>query len=60
MDCDLRLLVLSVDEAAAVLKVSPSTVWKSIKCGDIRSIRLGSRVLVPRSEIERLVGEKVA
>jgi excisionase family DNA binding protein len=60
VDQELRPLVLSVAEVAALLRVSPSTVWKAVKRRDIRSIRLGSRVLVPRGEIERLVGESAA
>ncbi|MGA3317137.1 MAG: helix-turn-helix domain-containing protein [Candidatus Korobacteraceae bacterium] len=35
-------------------EVSKDTVRRKIKSGEIRSVRIGSRVLVPLSEIERV------
>lgn len=35
-------------------EVSKDTVRRKIESGEIRSIRIGSRVLVPLSEIERV------
>lgn len=40
--------VITRADAAAALKIDPRTVSKGIKDGTIPSIRLGSRVLIPR------------
>jgi excisionase family DNA binding protein len=57
MEAELRPLVLSVDEAAVVLGVSPATVLKLTRTGEIRAVRLGRRILIPRHEVARIVGE---
>jgi len=41
-------------EAADILRVGRSTLDSHISGGRIRVVRLGRRVLVPSSEIERL------
>lgn len=41
-------------EAAAVLRISRSTLDTHVNLGRIRVTRLGRRVLVPASEIDRL------
>lgn len=48
-------LALSVSEAACALKVSPITVYRSIWRGEIRAVRIGRRLLVPRTALERLL-----
>ncbi len=48
---------ISVNEVAQELSIGLSLAWKSVHSGEIRSVRLGRRVLVPRSEIERLTAE---
>jgi excisionase family DNA binding protein len=37
------------------LGVSRATGWRLIKNGQMRAIRIGKRVLIPESEIERLM-----
>lgn len=53
--------MLTVDEAAARLKVHPETVRRHLKAGTIKGHRLGSKRLgwrIPASEVERfLTGE---
>jgi excisionase family DNA binding protein len=49
-------LAFSVKDFAAALGVSPSLVRHELKLARIRSFRLGRRLLIPRSEIERLAG----
>lgn len=49
-------LAVSPDEAAALLGVSPRTMYRQIAAGKIRVGRVGRRVLVSRAEIERLLG----
>jgi excisionase family DNA binding protein len=47
----------SVDEAAALLGISPYTVRAWIRDGRLRPVRLGRRVLLSEGELERLVAE---
>lgn len=46
---------LSVPEAASRLGLSTSTAWRAIRKGEIRSERVLGRVLVPVSEIDRIL-----
>jgi len=48
--------VLTVEEAAERLKVSKTLLYRAIGDGEIRSIRIGKRRLIPSSEITRLIG----
>lgn len=48
-------LTYSVKEAADALGVSEWTVREEIRTGRIESVRLGSRILIPRFALERLV-----
>jgi excisionase family DNA binding protein len=47
--------LISIDETAELLSVSPWTVRAWITQGKLGSAKLGSRRLVPQSEIERLI-----
>lgn len=49
-------LVLSAEETADVLRVSKWQVYESIKRGELRAVRLGRCLRVPREEIARLLG----
>ncbi len=49
-------IAYSVKEAAGALGVSQWMVREEIRAGRIKSIRLGVRILIPRRELERLVG----
>ncbi len=49
-------LAFSVKDFAAALGVSPSLVSNEFKLARIRSFRLRRRLLIPRSEGERLAG----
>ena len=48
-------LTYSVKEAAEALGVSAWTVREEIRTGRIESVRLGSRILIPRFALEQLV-----
>ena len=48
-------LALGVKEAAEAVGLSHWTIRKFIREGKLRSVRLGKRVLVEPSELERLV-----
>lgn len=47
----------SVEETSRRLSVSTFTTRRLIKAGQLRAVRVGKRVLVPRSEIERVILE---
>lgn len=49
--------VLTVDEAADRLKVSRSLIYSQLRSGELRSIRLGRRRLIPAAEVDRIIGE---
>ncbi len=47
--------LLSVGEAGEALGVSISTVWRMIRRGDLTSVRLGGRRLIPEKALEARV-----
>jgi excisionase family DNA binding protein len=47
---------VSIPEAAGKLGVSQRTVERRIADGSLRVVRLGRRVLVPQTEVDRLLG----
>ncbi len=51
---DQQPLLLSVPEAARLLGVGTTLCWDMVHAGQVPSIRLGRRVLVPRAALERL------
>jgi excisionase family DNA binding protein len=44
----------TIKQAAELLQVSPLTVWRKIQTGEIPSIRMGRRVLIPNEFFDRL------
>ena len=46
---------LSVVEAASIMGVSKNVAYEAARRGEIPSIRLGGRILVPRAALERLL-----
>jgi excisionase family DNA binding protein len=52
-----RPLTTSVSEAAHVLGISRSLAYRAVRAGEIPSIRIGDRVLVPRKLLEQMVGD---
>lgn len=49
-------LALTVRESASVLGVGRDAVYNAINRGDLRAVRLGGSLLVPRAELERILG----
>jgi len=49
--------VYSPDEARKILKISRGLIYEAIRTGQIPSIRIGRRILIPRSGLERLLDE---
>ena len=48
-------LAVSVDEAADKLDMGPSTIWKYIAEGRIKSVRVGGRRLITFEELRRIL-----
>jgi len=48
-------LLHSIDDAATRLGVSVSTIWRLIRSGQLRTVKILGRTLVPESELRRLV-----
>ena len=48
-------LTLTVEEAAATLGISRAFAYEAVRRGDIPSIRIGRRVLVPHAALNRLL-----
>jgi excisionase family DNA binding protein len=49
-------LTYTVHEVAAMIGVSTRLVYDEIQRGNINAIHIGRRRIIPRSEVERLVG----
>lgn len=47
--------ILTIPEAIAALRIGKSSFYKLTAAGQIRTLRLGGRTLVPEREIERLI-----
>jgi excisionase family DNA binding protein len=52
-------LVFSVEEAAYLLNISRALAYELVARGEIPSIRLGRRIVIPRRQLEVLLGEPV-
>jgi excisionase family DNA binding protein len=48
-------LTLTVEEAAAVLGISRAFAYEAVRRGEVPSIKIGRRVLVPRAALERML-----
>jgi excisionase family DNA binding protein len=53
-------LTMSVDEAARLLGIGRGLAYEAVRSGEIPSIRLGRRVLIPRSRLLELVEGRTA
>jgi excisionase family DNA binding protein len=51
----------TAEEVAALLGINVKTVYEAIKAGQIPSIRVGARILIPRMAFDRMLdGDKAA
>lgn len=57
MQTDEVRLVLTVVEAGRLLGISRATSYDLVAAGVIPSLRLGKRLVVPRSAIDRMLDE---
>jgi excisionase family DNA binding protein len=49
--------VMTVEEAAEILRISRNSAYEAVKRGEIPSIRIGRLLRVPRAVILKMVGE---
>jgi len=52
---DANRLTLSVEEAGKMLGLSRGLMYEAVRTGQIPSIRVGRRILIPRLALERLL-----
>jgi excisionase family DNA binding protein len=50
-----RRLTISVEEAGRLLGISRGLAYELVNRGDIPSVRLGRRIVVPRRALDRLL-----
>lgn len=48
-------LVLTVEELAPVLRVGRNTAYDMIRCGRIRSIRVGTQIRILKQDVQRFL-----
>ena len=46
---------ITVEEAAQLLGIGRNTAYEGVRNGDLPSIRVGRRILVPTARLERLL-----
>lgn len=49
-------LVLTVPEAAKKLRIGIGRCYELARCGQLRSIKIGKRILIPRASIFEFLG----
>jgi len=47
--------VLTVEETAQLLKISRGSAYQACQAGEIPTIRIGRRLLVPRAQLEAML-----
>lgn len=50
---------MTIPEAATLLGISRNSAYVAARKGELPVVRIGKRFLVPRSALERLLGEKL-
>jgi len=46
----------TIDEAAALLGISRNSAYEAARSGELKTIKFGKRILVPRAFIRDLIG----
>ena len=50
-------LTYSVEEAARLLGISRNSAYEAVRRGEIPTIRIGRRILIPRSRLEAMMDQ---
>ncbi len=53
------LALLTLDEAAELLSLGRSTLYKLMRAGEMRAIRVGRSIRIPRGEVKKLIARKL-
>jgi excisionase family DNA binding protein len=53
-------LVLTVEEAAEVMRISRGSAYEAVRTGDLPHVRIGRTIRVPRKALLALLGEDEA
>ena len=53
-------LLVAVPDAARLLGIGTTLAWDLVRSGDLPSVKLGRRVLVPRAALESLARHRVS
>ena len=56
---DANRLTLSVEEAGKMLGLSRGLMYEAVRTGQIPSIRIGRRILIPRAALHRMLKDAV-
>ncbi len=51
-------LVLKVEDLMPILGIGRNTAYELVRCGQIRSIRVGRKIRVPRDAVAEFIGGK--
>jgi len=50
-------LTLSVGQVSRLLQISRNSAYEGVRSGQIPSIKIGNRILIPRARLMRMLGE---
>jgi excisionase family DNA binding protein len=53
-------LAYRVPEAAKRIDIGLTKMWEMVNDGTVKVVRFGGRVVVPRSELERVLAERLS
>lgn len=45
----------TVEDVGRVLGIGRNSMYKAVERGDVRCIRIGKRIVIPKAEVERLL-----
>jgi excisionase family DNA binding protein len=54
----IQKLAYNLGEAATALGVTYRAVYRMVRGGQLRAVRVGRRIIIPRSALEELLGER--
>ena len=51
--------ILTAKEAAALLRIGRSSMYRLLRDGELRSLRVGRKIVIPRRAIELYIGQEL-
>lgn len=55
MDSELKVVTYRIDEAAKVLGISRNGCYEAARRGEVPTVRIGRRLLVPKAALDKLL-----